>query len=170
MVRTGDGHRLYDYDENRKVQSEKVGPSELALPFIHLAYEALLFVPFSLLIYQSAHYSFLIINFLVLIWCYQMLRPHLSSLVEVWQYLPAAILGCFLPNHHGPLTGAEFNFVVGHRDFGGCPVGARTRCVGGVFFRIDLHKISIRSAYRLTFSGVATMAIRRRFCNLDSVR
>jgi hypothetical protein len=26
-----------------------------------------------------------------------MLRPHLSSLVEVWQYLPAAILGCFLP-------------------------------------------------------------------------
>jgi hypothetical protein len=27
MVRTGDGHRLYDYDENRKVQSEKVGPT-----------------------------------------------------------------------------------------------------------------------------------------------
>lgn len=97
MVRTGDGHRLYDYDENRRVQSEKVGPSELALPFIHIAYEALLYVPFSLLSYQSAYYSFLVINFLVLIWCYHMLRPHLSSLVEVWVYLPAAILGCFLP-------------------------------------------------------------------------
>lgn len=97
MFRTGHGYQLYDYDETRKFQNELVSPAEVALPFDHLAYETLLYVPFSLLNYQGAYLLFLGANLACLIWAFRLLQPYLLPLQEIWSFLPAAIFACFLP-------------------------------------------------------------------------
>ena len=71
MVRTGDASRLYDYEETKRVQNETVSPADKALPFIHLAYEALLYVPFSFLRYQQAYALFFVVNVVLLVCCDQ---------------------------------------------------------------------------------------------------
>ena len=45
MVRTGHAQELFNYEITREMQNEKVSQSDKALPFIHLAYEAILYVP-----------------------------------------------------------------------------------------------------------------------------
>lgn len=97
MARTGHGAQLYDYEETRRIQNEKVSWSDKALPFIHLAYEALLYVPFSFFSYQTAYFLFLAVNFGLLAWAYSLMKPYLSNLAEIWQYLPVALFVCFLP-------------------------------------------------------------------------
>ncbi len=97
MVRTGHGAQLYDYEETRQIQNERVSWSDKALPFIHLAYEALLYVPFSFFSYQTAYFLFLAVNFGFLAWAYSLMKPYLLSLVEIWPYLAAALFVCFLP-------------------------------------------------------------------------
>jgi Glycosyltransferase family 87 len=97
MVRTGDAGKLYDYDETRKIQNALVSESDKALPFIHLAYEAAMYVPFSFFTYQTAYFLFFAVNFGLLALAFSMLRPHLSNLEGLWSYLPQAIFVCFLP-------------------------------------------------------------------------
>src|SRR6266436_5773843 len=58
MVRVGHAADVYDYTLYEKFQNELVGPAQGALPFNHLAYEALFYVPFSLLSYQHAYLAF----------------------------------------------------------------------------------------------------------------
>src|SRR5215467_5915301 len=60
MVRTGQGASLYDFAESERLQNMLVGRAEGALQFNHLAYESLLYVPFSLLSYRSAYLGFLV--------------------------------------------------------------------------------------------------------------
>jgi len=45
MVRAGYSSRLYDYNVQKDLQNKLVSPAQIALPFNHLAYEALLFAP-----------------------------------------------------------------------------------------------------------------------------
>jgi hypothetical protein len=97
MVRTGDAGKLYDYDETRKIQNALVSESDKALPFIHLAYEAVLYVPFSLFKYETAYFLFFALNAALLALAFSMMRPHLSNLETLWPYLPLAIFVCFLP-------------------------------------------------------------------------
>src|SRR5256885_10205153 len=54
MVRTGHSRDLYDYQAQMKFQDALVSRAQIALPFNHLAYEALLFVPFSFVSYRAA--------------------------------------------------------------------------------------------------------------------
>jgi hypothetical protein len=74
MVRTGHARQLYDYDETRQIQNDVVSQSDKALPFIHLAYEALLYVPFSLFPYETAYFLFFWINVFFLVWAFFLLR------------------------------------------------------------------------------------------------
>jgi Glycosyltransferase family 87 len=97
MARTGHGAQLYDYEETRQIQNEKVSWSDKALPFIHLAYEALLYVPFSFFSYQTAYFLFLAVNFGLLAWAYCLMKPYLLRLVGIWPYLPIVLFLCFLP-------------------------------------------------------------------------
>jgi len=97
MVRTGNRHSLYDYTEQIKFQNSLVGPEQIALPFNHLAYEALLFVPFSFLPYRAAYTSFLITNLLLLALSYRLLRPQLERIARVYRWLPAALFISFIP-------------------------------------------------------------------------
>ncbi len=96
MVRLGDARVLYDYETEKVYQDRLVSRENLAMPFIHPAYEALLFVPLSLLTYRAAYFVFLAVN-LALLWiCYRLLRPRMQNLAKVWHGLPAAMF-LFLP-------------------------------------------------------------------------
>jgi hypothetical protein len=97
MVRTGLARQLYDYDETRQIQNKLVSPSDKALPFIHLAYEALFYVPFSLFTYETAYFLYFAVNVCFLAWAFFLLRPYLSGFAEIWRLLPSAIFVCFLP-------------------------------------------------------------------------
>jgi hypothetical protein len=97
MVRAGFAHELYDYESTRRFQNELVSESEKALPFIHLSYEALLYVPFSFLRYEPAYFLFFAVNLTLLALSFSVLKPYLSGLTAAWSYLPLVIFGCFLP-------------------------------------------------------------------------
>jgi hypothetical protein len=97
LVRSGRGHQLYDYDTQFHFQNELVSKAEIALPFIRPAYQALLFVPFSLLPYRTAYFAFLAVN-LTLLWVsFRLLRPKMNRIAHVYPWLPAAMFLGFLP-------------------------------------------------------------------------
>ena len=97
MVRSGHERQLYDFDATEKIQNQVVSPAEGALPFNHLAYESLLFAPFSFLKYRTAYVAFFLLNLALLLTAFRTLRPYLGPLAEVWTFLPAAAFACFLP-------------------------------------------------------------------------
>lgn len=97
MVRSGHARQLYDYDSQHRFQNEFVSPGDIALPFNHLAYEALLFAPFSLLPFRTAYFTFLGMNLGLLALSFRLLRPRMDKLAEVWRWLPAAMFLGFLP-------------------------------------------------------------------------
>src|SRR4029079_12987252 len=85
MVRTGQAGQLYDIRAQQQFQDVLVGNDERALPFIRPAYQALLFVPFSLLPYRSASLAFLAVNLALLALAFRALRSHMSHLMRVWR-------------------------------------------------------------------------------------
>ncbi len=97
MVRVGHAAEDYDYALYEKFQNELVGPAQGALPFNHLAYEALFYAPFSLLNYWHAYLAFLAANLIILVASIRVLRELFSPLTQIWSYLPVAIVVCFLP-------------------------------------------------------------------------
>lgn len=62
MIRIGDRGELYSYGAEQKFQDRLVSPEEIALPFNHLAYEALLFLPYSYVSYRAGYFLFLLTN------------------------------------------------------------------------------------------------------------
>lgn len=96
MVRTGQGHELYNYALEEKLQNEIVGP-ERTIPFDHLAYEALFYVPFSWLGFRAAYFAFAAVNFLCLIVAERLFRPNLASLESLERFVPEAMFFCFPP-------------------------------------------------------------------------
>ncbi len=100
MVRSGHGAELYDYEAAREFQNQLVSKADrgLALPFNHLAYEALLFSPLSLMKYRTAYLTFVFINLGLLALCFHLLRPHFGDLSQLPRWLPLALPLGFLPS------------------------------------------------------------------------
>src|SRR3989475_1789564 len=97
MVRTGHRTQLYDYAAQAYFQNALVSNGELALPFIRPAYQALLFVPFSLFSYRTAYLGFLLLNVLLLALAFLLLQPRMRGLSRVWPGLPPALFLGFYP-------------------------------------------------------------------------
>lgn len=97
MVRTGQFYRLYDYDATESVQNQLISREKVALPFTHPAYEALAYVPLSVLAFRPAYFALLAINLLLLYVCYRLLRPELKQLRTAWKSLPIVLCLTFLP-------------------------------------------------------------------------
>ena len=97
MVRTGHAGELYDIRAQKQFQDALVGSDERALPFIRPAYQALLFVPFSLLPYRSAYLAFLAVNLVLLAIAFRALRYHMNHLMRVWRFLPVFLFLVFYP-------------------------------------------------------------------------
>jgi len=97
LVRTGHGRQLYDYEMQKQVQNALVSPSDVALPSEHPAYEALLFVPFSLPSYRVGYFLFIGFNSALLVISAWLMRPYLTGLTAVWTMLPFALFLLFFP-------------------------------------------------------------------------
>jgi Glycosyltransferase family 87 len=97
LVRSGYARQLYDYDTQKSFQDVLVSREEIAMPFNHLAYEALLFIPLSRLRYRSAYFAFLAVNLFFLAISFRLLRPRMDNLARVWRCLPLSIFLGFLP-------------------------------------------------------------------------
>jgi len=97
MVRTGHRTQLYDYSAQAYFQNTLVSNDERALPFIRPAYQALMFVPFSLLPYGTAYLGFLLLNLLLLALAFLILQRRLRGLSRVWPGLPPALFLGFYP-------------------------------------------------------------------------
>jgi len=96
LMRTGPEH-LYDLRSQQQVQSALVSPGERPLPFIHPAYEALLYEPFSLLPYNRAYLVFLGFNLLLLPVGFFTSYPAFASLIPIWQPRPGLLFFLFMP-------------------------------------------------------------------------
>src|SRR5216684_2393187 len=97
MVRTGHAAELYDIRAQQQFQDVLVGNDEPALPFIRPAYQALLFVPFSLFPYRSAYLAFLAVNLALLATAFWILRPNMKNLTRIWRGLPVVVFLVFYP-------------------------------------------------------------------------
>ena len=97
MVRSGYSHQLYDYDTQKRFQDELVSARSSLLPFDHLPYETLLFVPFAVLPYKSAYFTFMSCNFALLAVLFRVFLPFLSQLRATWFLLPVGIFAGFFP-------------------------------------------------------------------------
>jgi hypothetical protein len=108
MLRTGHAAELYDYDTQRRFE-EMVVPVGLnsTLPINHLAFEELLFVPFSLLTYRAAYWAFMFFNGALLILCLGLLRLRLKVLSDRWEWLPALLFLAFSPISIALLQGQD---------------------------------------------------------------
>ena len=107
MVRTGHAGELYDIRAQQQFQDVLVGNDERALPFIRPAYQALLFVPFSLLPYRTAYLAFLAVNLVLLAMTFWILRPNMRNLSRVWQGLPVFIFLVFYPSALALMQGQD---------------------------------------------------------------
>src|SRR5215469_12257498 len=97
LVRTGHARQLYDYEVGKRVQNVLVSPSDVALVSDHPAYEALLFVPFSVPSYHVGYFLFAGFNVALLVVSAFLMRPYLSGLASVWPVLPLALFLLFFP-------------------------------------------------------------------------
>ena len=88
---------LYDYSAEVQAQNKVVSREGNALPFIHPAYEALLYLPLSFLSYVTAFWTWFGVNIGLLILAYRLMRAELGSLAPVASCLPAATLLAYLP-------------------------------------------------------------------------
>jgi hypothetical protein len=107
MARTGQSKDLYNYRLVQEVQARTIADDGAAVPFIHPAVEALLFVPISLLPYRAAYLSWIIVNCIVLIAIYKLLRPRVDTLAQLFPWLPAALLLSFFPISFAILQGQD---------------------------------------------------------------
>jgi hypothetical protein len=97
MVRTGHASEIYIYAAQKLFQDRLTSPANLALPFNHLAYESLIFLPFSYLSYTHAYLFWLSLNLLMLVVCFFALRSRIEPLKAAWRWLPLALFLGFIP-------------------------------------------------------------------------
>jgi hypothetical protein len=97
MVRTGHRGEVYDYGVEKKFQDSLVSQEAIALPFNHLAYEALLFAPYSYVSYRCGYFLFLATNVLLLAFALRLMGPWTRHLRSIFVWLPAALFFTFLP-------------------------------------------------------------------------
>jgi hypothetical protein len=83
MIRQGLGHQLYDQAAEYRVQREFASGVVIrrgALPFNHPPFEALIFVPLTLLPYPAAYVAWNLLNLGILAFVLRLLRPHIAIL------------------------------------------------------------------------------------------
>lgn len=96
MLRAGHAHELYDHVAQMRHQAD-LFPDEPFLPFIRPAFQALVFVPLSVLRYRDAYLVFLATNLLMLVAIYRLLRPWLGNFALRWRWFPICFFFSFLP-------------------------------------------------------------------------
>ncbi len=96
LARTDPSH-LYDLGRQKQIEDDLVAKSDLAIPFGHLPYDALIFLPLSLLNYKQAYLSMIVCNLILMFGCFLAARKEFSKTIPTWQPQPGLILFSFLP-------------------------------------------------------------------------
>jgi len=96
LARTDPSH-LYDFPRQKQLQDALVEKMDTAIPGAHLAYEDVLFVPFSLLKYRAAYLLLILFNAVLIGLSFLAARKEFSTIIPVWQPRPGWILFCFMP-------------------------------------------------------------------------
>jgi dolichol-phosphate mannosyltransferase len=97
LVRTGHAHQIYNYALQKQIEDSYIGQTPALLPFVHLSYEAILFVPLSLLPYRAAYLCWLAVNVFLCLLCYACLKDKLSHASRAWRWLPSLLFLGFAP-------------------------------------------------------------------------
>ncbi len=96
LARTEPSH-LYDLSRQKQVQDDLVGRSDQMIPFGHLALDALLYVPLSLLKYRNAYLAVFLCNAILIVLCFLAARQEFSETMPLWQPRPGLIFFLFMP-------------------------------------------------------------------------
>lgn len=107
MVRTGRSSQLFDYDAVKATQDAIVSPAEISLPYIHPAYEAALFAPFSFLGYLNAYCTYLAIDLALVFVAVWLLLPRLEGLRSLGAGMPYWFAICFVPTGVALMQGQD---------------------------------------------------------------
>jgi hypothetical protein len=97
MLRTGHVRELYEKAAQQFFQITYVSPGDFPMQYNHLAYEALLYAPFSVLRYRVGYFAFLAFNLALLVILYRLLRPRTQNIAKVYSWLPAGLIAGFIP-------------------------------------------------------------------------
>ena len=151
MARTGHGRELHDFDAAEKFQNVVVGPAVGALPFNHLAYESLIYAPFSLLRYRAAYVAFFVANLAILAAAFLTLRPYLDPLRDVWALLPVAIFVCFLPVTLALTEGQDSIILLALMIWATCAFDRGDDLSAGAFVGLSLFKFQYGLPIALLF-------------------
>ena len=153
LARTEPSH-LYELARQRSIQIRLVDPENGWVMFAQPPYEALLFVPFSLLPYRVAYLLFLAFNVALIIPCFLLARAPFSHVIDPWQpkprlallLLPAARPSTSARTRFGSPSACLLRRVVSTKtrqelpcgspprsgalqDAGHCPVGVAVNCM-----------------------------------------
>jgi hypothetical protein len=96
-IRSGNGRVLYALGGEQIFPDKLTNTQVTAVPFDHLAYEALLYVPLSIFSYQNAYWIFMAVNLALIVLGIRMLQPYLPKLEQLWHWLPSAAFLCWVP-------------------------------------------------------------------------
>lgn len=96
LVRTDPSH-LYDLTRQNQIEEAQVESKDSLIPFGHMAYEAYLFAPLSLLKYPAAYVSMILLNLALMALCFLAARTEFSLVVPLWQPRPGWIFFSFIP-------------------------------------------------------------------------
>jgi hypothetical protein len=151
MVRTGQAHNLYDNDTNRRFHNELVSQDGMTEVFDAPAYEALLFVPLSLMKYRAAYIAFFAANLALLWLSIQTLRPFLEKLENVWWWLPAAVFLCFFPVAAALSQGQDSIILLTMMLFSAVSFYRGRDLTAGIFLGLTLFKFEFALPIALLF-------------------
>lgn len=96
LARTDPSH-LYDLTRQKELQDTLVERRDFAIPFGHLAADALLFVPLSLFSYRTAYLLAIFANAILIIPCFLAARKEFSAAIQPWQPRAGLIFFVFMP-------------------------------------------------------------------------
>jgi len=151
MVRTGHASELYDYRAQETFQDTLVGNDERALPFIRPAYQALLFLPFSLLSYRSAYLTFLGANLILLAITFWLLRPEAKNLARIWRWLPVFVFLVFYPVALALMQGQDSILLLSLLAAALVSLGQGRELTAGILIGLGLFKMQIVIPIALLF-------------------
>ena len=109
ILHEGLGASLYDLRTEYRVQGQfaNISSRHGPLPYIHPPFEALVFLPLSLLPYTQAFVAWNLFNLIALLGVALLLRPHLNALstIPVWEFLLGFL--AFFPTFLNLLQGQD---------------------------------------------------------------
>jgi hypothetical protein len=98
--------QMYDLVQQDRLQRTLAG-TKGTLAFYHPSYEALIFVPLSLLKFRTAYLIFIALNMLFLIAAFFAARPTFSSVIPFFQPRPGLMFVVFIPVYVSLMLGQD---------------------------------------------------------------